>query len=90
MSQKAKVYLYANKYVGEPKLSDFELTEEILDPLKEGEFLAEALYFPINAGLRAYVDLYPIGSIIVGGQVARYNLIFYSFFLNQIFYLYLF
>lgn len=67
----AKVYIYANICVGEPKLTDFELKTEVLDAIKDGEFIAEAMYFGINAGLRAYIDLYPIGSIIVGGQIAK-------------------
>lgn len=71
MVQKAKVFLLANKCIGEPKLSDFELREEDLDPLKDGEFLAEAMYVGINAGLRAYIDIIPRESIIIGGQVAR-------------------
>lgn len=71
MVQKAKVFIYANKCFGEPKLTDFELKEEELDPLKDGEFIAEAMYFGINAGLRAYQEIYPIGSIIVAGQVAK-------------------
>ena len=72
MVQKAKVFIYANKCVGEPKLTDFELKEEDLDTLNDGEFIAEAMYFGINAGLRAYQEIYPIGSVIVAGQVAKY------------------
>lgn len=71
MVQKAKVYIFATKHKGEPKLSDFELKEEELDPLKDGEVLIAAMYFGVNAGLRAYQELYPLGSIIVGGQVAK-------------------
>lgn len=71
MVQRAKVFIYVTKCVGEPKLTDFELSEEELDSVQDGEFLAEAMYFGINAGLRAYQDLYPVGSIIVGGQVAK-------------------
>lgn len=67
----AKVFIYANKCWGEPKLTDFELREEKLDEIKDKEFLAEAMYFGINAGLRAYLNLYTIGTTIVGGQVAK-------------------
>lgn len=31
----AKKYIYAERFVGEPKLSDFKLVEEELHPLKE-------------------------------------------------------
>lgn len=71
MVHKAKVFTYAKKCVGEPKLTDFELREEELDPIQDGEFIAKALFFGINAGLRAYQELYPVGSIIVGAQVAK-------------------
>lgn len=71
MVQKSKVFLYVHKSEREPQLTDFELTEEELDPVKEGEFIAEALYIGVIAGLRTYQEIYPVGSIVVGGQVAR-------------------
>jgi prostaglandin reductase 1 len=71
MVQKAKVFIYAKLHKGEPKVSDYELKEEELKPLKDNEVLIEAIYFGANAGLRAYQELYPLGSIIVGGQVAK-------------------
>jgi NADPH-dependent curcumin reductase CurA len=71
MVKKAKFYILAKKHVGDPKLTDFELKEEELSPIKDGEILISALYFGIHAGLRAYQELYPIGSIITGGQVAK-------------------
>lgn len=84
---KAKVFIYANKCVGEPKLTDFEIREEKLDSPSEDEFVAEAMFFGINAGLRAYQELYPVGSIIVGGQVAKYIIkrTKIKFFLRQFF-----
>lgn len=73
MVQTAKVFIYVHKRVGEPRLSDFALKEEELDAVKDREFIAEALYFGINAGLREiYQEIYPVGSVIVGGQVAKY------------------
>lgn len=71
MVQKSKVFNYASKWHGEPKLGDFELSEVDLEPISDGEFLAEAMFFGINAGLRAYSDLLPIGSMIFGAQVAK-------------------
>lgn len=71
MVKKAKVYVFAAKHKGDPKLSDFELKEEELDPIKDEEILISAMYFGIHAGLRAYQVIQPIGSIIVGGQVAK-------------------
>lgn len=71
MVLKAKFFVFGTKHKGEPKISDFELKEEELKPIQDGEILIEAKYFGIHAGLRAYQELYPIGSIIVGGQVAK-------------------
>lgn len=71
MVHTAKVFINANLCVGEPKLTDFELKTEVLDALKDGELIAEAMYFGINAGFRAYQDIYPMGSIVLAGQVAR-------------------
>lgn len=71
MVKKAKVFVFATKHKGEPKISDFELKEEELLPIKDGEILISAMFFGIHAGLRAYAELHPLGSIIVGGQVAK-------------------
>lgn len=71
MVRKAKVFIHVNKCVGEPKLTDYELKEEELDPVRDGEFIAEAMFFGINAGLRAYQEIFPVGSIVVSGQVAK-------------------
>lgn len=72
MVVKAKVFVSAKRFVGELQATDFLLTEECIDSPSDGEFIAAAMYFGINAGLRAYQDLFPIGSVIVGGQVAKY------------------
>lgn len=71
MVHTAKVFIYAKKCKGEPKLSDFELKDEVLDEVKHDEFVASAIYFGVNAGLRSYQELYPVGSIVVGAQVAE-------------------
>lgn len=71
MVHTSTLIILAHKCAGEPKLTDFELKEEILEELKDGEFIAEAIYFGINAGLRAHSDYLKIGQVVVGGQVAR-------------------
>lgn len=68
---KAKVFTFAKRFVGELKPTDFQLHEEYLDPLNDGEFIAAAMFFGMNAGLRLYQDLYSIGMVVFGGQVAR-------------------
>ncbi|KAJ6640884.1 Prostaglandin reductase 1, partial [Pseudolycoriella hygida] len=67
----AKKYIYVERFVGEPKLSDFKLVEEELPPLKENEVLAEALFLSVDPYMRAYVDRLQIGQVMIGGQVAK-------------------
>lgn len=43
----AKKYVYAEKFVGEPKLSDFKLVEEELPPLKENGKISHKKNWPI-------------------------------------------
>lgn len=43
----AKKYVYAEKFVGEPKLSDFKLVEEELPPLKENGKISHKKIWPI-------------------------------------------
>jgi prostaglandin reductase 1 len=68
----AKVFLYANKFEGEPKLSDFELVEEELAPLKDGEVLLETLYLSVDPYMRMFMDMFhKPGDQMMGGQIAK-------------------
>lgn len=71
MSTKAKVFIYAKKFQGEPKLSDFQLQEEDLPAIQDGEFLAEAIYLSVDPYMRPYMSRFPVGSNMIGGQVAK-------------------
>lgn len=66
---KAKKIICAKKFEGFPKLEDFEVVEENLSELEEDEFLVEGKYNSIDAGVRAYMDFYPAGSMMIGSQV---------------------
>lgn len=68
---KAKVFIYSKKFEGEPKETDFKIVEENLKDLEDEEFLAEAIYFGINAGVRGYMNLFPVGCKMIGGQIAK-------------------
>ncbi|CAO1406231.1 unnamed protein product [Diamesa hyperborea] len=68
---KAKVFIYSKKFEGEPKETDFAIIEEDLKELEDGEFLVEAIYFGVNAGVRAYMNLFPVGCKMIGGQIAK-------------------
>lgn len=71
MVHTAKVWIYAVKSVGCPKVTDFELKTQELPALKDGEFVAEAMYFGMNAGMRAHQKQFPLGSVISGAQIAK-------------------
>lgn len=68
---KAKVFVYARPFEGDPQLSNFALQEEELPGVKDGEILIEALFISVDPYMRLYITGSPIGSVMIGGQVAR-------------------
>lgn len=68
---KAQIFVYANEFRGFPKLSDFELIEEDLPPLQDGEFLAKAIYLSVDPYMRPFMTQFPLKSVMLGGQVAE-------------------
>lgn len=71
MAQKSKAFICARKWIGKPKMSDFQLSELNIEPLNDGEFLAEAMFFGIHSGMRTYSFLLSIGTVIMGDQIAK-------------------
>lgn len=72
MPIRAKVFIYAHAFNGEPKISDIQLVEEDLPPLKEGEVLIEAIYLSVDPYQRIWMALkFPVGATMIGGQVAK-------------------
>lgn len=69
---KAKIFAYVRPFEGEPQLSNFALVEEVLPDLKEGEFLIETLYLSVDPYM---IRGGAIGSVMIGGQVAKYVII---------------
>ncbi|KAK5647441.1 hypothetical protein RI129_002333 [Pyrocoelia pectoralis] len=67
----AEVYILQNYFHGLPKQSDFKLIEEELPPLKDGEFLAEALYLSVDPYMRVKFKDLKLGSTFFGYQVAK-------------------
>lgn len=66
---KAQKIIKKNDFVGEPKLSNFEIIDEELPALQNGEVMAEAEYLSVDPYMRAYqVD---VGNVMIGGQVAK-------------------
>ncbi|XP_067683333.1 prostaglandin reductase 1-like [Haliotis asinina] len=66
---KAKKWILAAEFAGEPKDSNFKLVEEDLRALKDGEIICDAVYLSVDPYMRAHV--FPVGSCIIGEQVAR-------------------
>ncbi|XP_063229970.1 prostaglandin reductase 1-like isoform X2 [Bacillus rossius redtenbacheri] len=68
---KARKFILAKHFVGEPKESDFQLVEEDLPELKNGEVLVEAEWLSVDPYMRPYTMWLPTGITMIGGQVAR-------------------
>lgn len=67
----AKKFVYVKEFEGEPKLTNFQLVEEELPELKNGEFLAKAEYLSVDPYMRPYMARYSLGVTMIGGQVAK-------------------
>lgn len=61
----------AKKFHGAPKLSDFAIKEEELPPIKDKEFLCEAVWWSVDPYNRAYANSFPPGTPMIGFQVAK-------------------
>lgn len=68
---RAKKFIYANAFQGEPKLTDFKLVEEDLPGLKDGEILIEAIFLSVDPYMRPYMSRFPVGCLMIGGQVSK-------------------
>ncbi|KAG8228085.1 hypothetical protein J437_LFUL000084 [Ladona fulva] len=68
---KTRKFVTVKRFEGEPKLSDLKIVEEELPPIKDGEFLCKAEWMSVDPYMRAYALRYPVGSVMVGAQVAE-------------------
>ncbi|XP_063908008.1 prostaglandin reductase 1-like [Zophobas morio] len=68
---KAKKYIVQKQFDGLPKSTDLKIVEEELPPVKDGEFLAEAVYLSVDPYMRAMSDSVPIGETFLGTQVTK-------------------
>ncbi|KAF5307615.1 hypothetical protein FQR65_LT06771 [Abscondita terminalis] len=69
VTMNAKKYILKQEFVGFPKLTDVEIVEEKLPPLKDGEYLAEAVYITVDPYMRVYPQ--NVGNVLMGQQVAK-------------------
>jgi len=68
---KAKQFIYSKAFHGEPTSDNFTLKEIDLPELKDGDVLCEATYLSVDPYMRPYMMRYPVGSKMIGGQVAK-------------------
>ncbi|KAG8225118.1 hypothetical protein J437_LFUL006141 [Ladona fulva] len=66
-----KKFIMHKRFEGEPKPSDFKLVEEKLPPISEGEFLCKAKWMSVDPYMRPYSARYPLGTTMIGSQVAE-------------------
>ncbi|XP_048252650.1 prostaglandin reductase 1-like isoform X2 [Haliotis rufescens] len=67
---KAKTWVIAKLFDGEPTESNFRLIEEEVPSPKQGEFVCEALYLSVSP-YESSSDKAPLGSALMGHQVSR-------------------
>jgi len=68
---KSKVWVMAHKFHGAPKLTDFEIIEEELPPLKDGEFLSQCEFISLDPVQRVVANMLPEGTPMIAYQVAK-------------------
>ncbi|XP_007904806.1 prostaglandin reductase 1 isoform X2 [Callorhinchus milii] len=68
----AKLWTLRKHFEGFPKKDDFELKEEELPELKDGEVLLEAVFLSVDPYMRPYSKkIMKEGDIMIGTQIAR-------------------
>jgi prostaglandin reductase 1 len=68
---RAKKIIYAKAFKGEPTPENFQLVEEDLPELKDGEILIEAVFLSVDPYMRPYMNAFPEGVTMIGGQTAK-------------------
>ncbi|XP_055376423.1 prostaglandin reductase 1-like [Condylostylus longicornis] len=68
---KGKRFIYAKAFEGEPNLDNFKLEEFNLPRLENGAVLCEAIFVSVDPYIRAFMNQYPIGTKIIGTQIAK-------------------
>lgn len=68
---RSKNFVLIKHFKGMPKLSDFELRDEELPQLQDGEYLCQAEWLSVDPYMRPYTARLPLGTTMIGSQVAR-------------------
>lgn len=67
----AKKWIYAKAFSGLPSNENFRLEDESLEQIKDNEFLAQAVFLSVDPYMRPYMEQYPVGTVMIGGQIAK-------------------
>lgn len=70
-NMQARKIILGQHFQGAPKLSDFDIVEETLPPLQDGEILCKAEWLTVDPYMRPATDRMKAGDQMPGGQVAR-------------------
>jgi len=68
---RAKKFVFQKQFEGLPKDTDLKLVAEELPPLKNGEFLVEAVYLSVDPYMRGYAPRLQTGTTFIGSEVAK-------------------
>ncbi|XP_064386880.1 prostaglandin reductase 1-like [Halichondria panicea] len=71
MSVKCRKWVLKSHFSGMPKREDLDLVEEELPPLKDGEYMCEALWLSVDPYMRPYSRRFPVDTTMIGAQVAK-------------------
>lgn len=70
-TMKAKKFMYIKEFRGIPTLSNFQLVEEELPEIKNGEFLTQAQYLSVDPYMRSIsMPKFQVPCQMIGGQIA--------------------
>lgn len=68
---KSRKFNYVKEFKGEPTAANFELVNDDLPALKDGEILTAAEYLSVDPYMRPYMANYKPPCIMIGGQIAK-------------------
>lgn len=68
---KARKFLFVKKFDGEPTAANFDLVDDDLPALKDGEILTSAEFLSVDPYMRPYMSAYKPPCQMIGGQVAK-------------------
>jgi prostaglandin reductase 1 len=68
---KARKFMYVKEFKGLPTAAHFEMVEEDIGELKDGEFLASAEFLSVDPYQRAMMLNFKPPAVMVGGQIAK-------------------